>query len=160
MKIDRQARCPPAPQTRCLCYVHAPMFLKRLECSACGLEHEWSRLQNLCQSCNKPLFAIVDLAAASPTLSRETLLAREKSLWRYREVLPLPANVEPTSLGEGGTPLLRAARFGGGSNLWVKDEAQNPTQSFKARGMAVAVSMAKHLGATKLAVPTAGNAGG
>ena len=87
-------------------------------------------------------------------------LTREKSLWRYREVLPLPADVEPISLGEGGTPLLRVARFGGGCDLWVKDEAQNPTQSFKARGMAVAVSMAKHLGATKLAVPTAGNAGG
>ena len=86
------------------------MFLKRLECSACGREHEWSRLQNLCDSCNKPLFAIVDLAAASRTLTRETLLAREKSLWRYREVLPLPSDVEPVSLGEGGTPLLRASR--------------------------------------------------
>ena len=81
------------------------MFLKRLECSACGREHEWSRLQNLCDFCNKPLFAIVDLAAASRTLTRETLLAREKSLWRYREVLPLPSDVEPASLGEGGTPL-------------------------------------------------------
>src|SRR4051795_3465425 len=71
--------------------------------------------------------------------------------------------VEPVTLGEGGTPLLRAAKFGkaaGAENLWVKDEAQNPTQSFKARGMTTAVSMAKHLGATKLAVPSAGNAGG
>jgi len=88
---------------------------------------------------------------------------REKSLWRYREVLPLPDGVEPVSLGEGGTPLLRAERFGRAvelSELWIKDESQNPTQSFKARGMAVAVSMAKHLGATKLAVPSAGNAGG
>jgi threonine synthase len=84
-------------------------------------------------------------------------------LWRYREVLPLPAVIEPVSLGEGGTPLLRMDRFGmrfGLENLYVKDESQNPTQSFKARGMAVAVSMAKHLGATKLAVPSAGNAGG
>jgi len=88
------------------------------------------------------------------------LPAREKSLWRYREVLPLPANVEPVSLGEGGTPLLCAKRFCEDVDLWVKDESQNPTQSFKARGMAVAVSMAKHLGATKLAVPSAGNAGG
>jgi hypothetical protein len=60
------------------------MFLKRLECSACGREHEWSRLQNLCGSCNKPLFAIVDVAAASRTLKREILSKREKSLWRYR----------------------------------------------------------------------------
>src|SRR5204863_7017299 len=74
--------------------------------------------------------------------------------------LPLPERVEPVSLGEGGTPLLRAARFGGAVDLWIKDESQNPTQSFKARGMSVAVSMAKYLGATKLAVPTAGNAGG
>src|SRR6476660_9188425 len=88
----------------------APMFLKRVECTACGREHEWSRLQNLCVSCNKPLFAIVDLAAASRTLTRETLLGREKSLWRYREVLPLPSDVEPASLGEGGTPLLPASR--------------------------------------------------
>src|SRR5436305_3550023 len=160
MKIDRQARCPPAPQTRCLCYVHAPMSLKRLECSACGLEHEWSQLQNLCGSCNRPLFAIVDLAAASRTMARETLLARERSLWRYGEVLPLPPDVEPVSLGEGGTPLLRAEISGDDLDLSIKDESLNPTQSFKARGMSVAVSMAKYLGATKLAVPSAGNAGG
>jgi threonine synthase len=138
----------------------APMFLKRLECSACGLEHEWSRLQNLCRSCNKPLFAIVDLATASRTMTREALLTRDKSLWRYREVLPLPSDIEPVSLGEGGTPLLRARRFADDVDLWIKDESLNPTQSFKARGMSVAVSMAKYLGATKLAVPSAGNAGG
>lgn len=136
------------------------MFLKHLECSACGLEHEWPVLQNLCRSCQKPLLAIVDLAAVSRALTRETLHTREKSLWRYREVLPLPRDVEPVSLGEGGTPLLRAQRFGDDVNLWIKDESLNPTQSFKARGMSVAVSMAKHLGAKKLAVPSAGNAGG
>jgi threonine synthase len=136
------------------------MFVTRLECSACGREHPWSRLQNVCLSCAKPLFAVIDLAAARRTLKRETLATREKSLWRYREVLPLPDDVEPVSLGEGGTPLLRAQKFGGDINLWIKDESTNPTQSFKARGMSVAVSMAKHLGATKLAVPSAGNAGG
>src|SRR4029077_3134373 len=133
---------------------------KHLECSACGLKHEWSRLQNVCRSCHKPLAAVVDLAAASRTLTRETLATREKSLWRYREVLPLPGDTEPVSLGEGGTPLLRAQKFVGNIDLWIKDESINPTQSFKARGMSVAVSMAKHLGATKLAVPSAGNAGG
>ena len=138
------------------------MFLKHLECSACGLHHEWSRLQNVCLSCQKPLFAIVDLAAASRTLTREALATREKSLWRYRAVLPLPDNVEPISLGEGGTPLLRASGScrTNDTNLWIKDESLNPTQSFKARGMSVAVSMAKYLGATKLAAPSAGNAGG
>ena len=139
------------------------MFLSHLECTSCGLRHEWSRLQNLCTACHKPLFAIVDLAKAGRALTREVLPTREKSLWRYRELLPLPADAETVSLGEGGTPLLRATRLGGElglSNLWIKDESQNPTQSFKARGMAVAVSMAKYLGASKLAVPSAGNAGG
>ena len=136
------------------------MFLKNLECSACGLKHEWSRLQNLCRCCHKPLLAIVDVAAASRTLTRETVATREKSLWRYREVLPLPGEVEPVSLGEGGTPLLHAQKFADDVDLWIKDESLNPTQSFKARGMSVAVSMAKYLGATKLAAPSAGNAGG
>jgi len=136
------------------------MFVTHLECSACGLQHQSSRLLNLCLSCGKPLFAIVDLDRARRTLTREALGTREKSLWRYREVLPLPGNIEPVSLGEGGTPLLRAQKFGDDIDLWIKDESINPTQSFKARGMTAAVSMAKHLGATKLAVPSAGNAGG
>jgi threonine synthase len=136
------------------------VFLSHLECTACGLRHEWHQLQNLCTACHKPLFAIVDLAAAGRTLKREALVMREKSLWRYREVLPLAGDIEPVSLGEGGTPLLRAQKFAGEVDLWIKDESLNPTQTFKARGMAVAVSMAKYLGATKLAVPSAGNAGG
>src|SRR5436190_8472999 len=136
------------------------MFVTQLECTACGRRHDAGSLQNLCTSCHKPLFAIVDLGKAGRTLTREALATREKSLWRYRELLPLPERVAPVSLGEGGTPLLRAARFGDDVDLWVKDESQNPTQSFKARGMAVAVSMAKYLGAIKLAVPSAGNAGG
>ena len=136
------------------------MFLSHLECTSCGLRHDWSQLQNLCTACHGPLFAIYDLDAAGHSLKRETLRTREKSLWRYRELLPLPADVDPVSLGEGGTPLLRAKKFAGDVHLWIKDESQNPTQSFKARGMAVAVSMAKHVGATKLAVPSAGNAGG
>jgi threonine synthase len=106
------------------------------------------------------LFAIVDLAKAGGALTREELATREKSLWRYRELLPLPADVEPVSLGEGGTPLLRAKKFADDVDLWIKDESLNPTQSFKARGMSVAVSVAKYLGAKKLAVPSAGNAGG
>jgi len=108
------------------------------------------------------MLAKVDLAAAGRTLTPETLKRREKSLWRYREVLPLPGDIEAVSLGEGGTPLSRASSSyrTTGVDLWIKDESLNPTQSFKARGMSVAVSMAKHLGATKLAVPSAGNAGG
>jgi threonine synthase len=136
------------------------MFVTHLECTACGLRHDWSRLQNLCSACGKPLFAIVDLKAAARAITREKLATREKSLWRYRELLPLPKDAEPVSLGEGGAPLLRAKAFADDVDLWIKDESLNPTQSFKARGMSVAVSMAKFLGAKKLAVPSAGNAGG
>lgn len=127
------------------------------------MRHEWSRLQNLCTACHKPLFAEYDFDAIGKSLTRDSLTSREKSLWRFRELLPLPLGVAPVSLGEGGTPLLRATRFGekiGAPNLWIKDESQNPTQSFKARGMTVAVSMAKYLGVSRLAVPSAGNAGG
>ena len=138
------------------------MFLTHLECTACGLRHDWSRLQNLCTACGKPLFAVYDLAAVGKLdcFKQSSLREREKSLWRYRELLPLPQDAEPISLGEGGTPLLRAKALSDDVDLWIKDESLNPTQSFKARGMSVAISMAKFLGAKKLAVPSAGNAGG
>jgi threonine synthase len=139
------------------------MFLTHLVCSACETEHDAAWLQNLCTKCHKPFLAKYDLKTISQKLTRQKLRARaDRSLWRFRELLPLPQDVDPISLGEGGTPLLRADRFGGQlglSDLWIKDESVNPTQSFKARGMSVAVSMAKYLGATKLAVPSAGNAG-
>jgi threonine synthase len=140
------------------------VFLTHLECTACGRRHDWERLQNLCTACGKPLFAIYDLDRVRKLecLKHSSFAQRERSLWRWREVLPLPKDVEPVSLGEGGTPLLHATRFGGETDvdLWIKDESLNPTQSFKARGMTVAVSMASYLGAKKLAVPSAGNAGG
>ncbi|HKP36525.1 MAG TPA: threonine synthase [Pyrinomonadaceae bacterium] len=140
------------------------MFLTHLTCARCGLKHDWAVLQNLCRECQSPLLASYDLGEVRRAFSRDSLKTRrDKSLWRYREVLPLPAVIEPVSLGEGGSPLLRLDRLGrrfGLDNLYVKDESVNPTQSFKARGMSVAVSMAKHLGATRLAVPSAGNAGG
>jgi len=140
------------------------VFLTHLECSACGKQHDWSRWQNLCVACGKPLLAIYDLEAFRKLdcLKQSRFQAREKSLWRWRELLPLPKDVTPVSLGEGGTPLLQSRKFGGEAkvDLWIKDESVNPTQSFKARGMSVAVSMAKYLGAKKLAAPSAGNAGG
>jgi threonine synthase len=153
----REGACAPRKDALNWC-----VFLTHLECTACGLRHDWSRLQNLCTACGKPLFAIYDLVAARKLnrLKRSSFNGREKSLWRWRELLPLPENVEPISLGEGGTPLLRAKAFADDVDLWIKDESLNPTQTFKARGMSVAVSMAKYLGAKKLAVPSAGNAGG
>jgi len=104
-----------------------------------------------------------DLERARSILTKESLPGRRADLWRYREVLPLEDDENLISLGEGWTPLLDARRLGahlGLSELYIKDESQNPTQSFKARGMSVAVSMAKELGATKLAAPSAGNAAG
>jgi threonine synthase len=140
------------------------MFLTHLECSACGKQHEWRRLQNLCLACGKPLFAIYDLDAVRKLdwLNQSSFHERDKSLWRWRALLPLPKDAEPISLGEGGTPLLQSKKIGRevDVDLWIKDESVNPTQSFKARGMSVAVSMAKFLGAKKLAAPSAGNAGG
>jgi threonine synthase len=103
-----------------------------------------------------------DLGKAGRTLTRKSLAARRGDQWRYREVLPVEDDANIVSLGEGWTPLLPAARLGkklGIERLYIKDESQNPTQSFKARGMSAAVSMAKELGARKLAVPSAGNAG-
>src|SRR5256886_4588147 len=139
------------------------MFLTHLSCTSCGLHHDWTKLQNLCTACRKPLFAVYDLEQAGRGLKRDALLTRaEKSLWRYRELLPVPIETSLVSLSEGGTPLPRAGRFGVSlqmQDLRIKDESQNPTQSFKARGMSVAVSMAKHLGASKLVAPSAGNAG-
>jgi threonine synthase len=120
-------------------------------------------LHNLCRECGKPLLVRYDLERAKRTLTKESLYGRRSDLWRYREVLPVENDENIVSLGEGWTPLLHARRLGerlGMSWLYIKDESQNPTQSFKARGMAVAVSMAKELGAEKLAVPSAGNAAG
>ena len=139
------------------------MNVTHLECAACHLEHEARRLLNLCRECGKPLLVRYDLKQAAHTLTRESLNGRRADLWRYREVLPVENDQNIVSLGEGWTPLLQAKNLGaqiGIDQLYIKDESQNPTQSFKARGMSTAVSMAKELGATKLAVPSAGNAAG
>jgi threonine synthase len=139
------------------------MNVTHLECGLCGLEHEARRLLNLCSNCGKPLLVRYDLERATMTLKKESLAARRPDLWRYREVLPVDSDTNIVSLGEGWTPLLRAPRLGRRlriNDLYIKDESQNPTQSFKARGMATAVSRAKELGAKKLAVPSAGNAAG
>jgi threonine synthase len=139
------------------------MNVTRLECALCGLQHEARLLHNLCRECGKPLLVRYDLDRAKETLTKESLIGRRPDLWRYREVLPVEHDVNVVSLGEGWTPLVSASRLGtavGVPELFIKDESQNPTQSFKARGMATAVSMARELGVKKLAVPSAGNAAG
>src|SRR5215510_6815494 len=139
------------------------MNVTHLECGLCGLKHEAHRLHNLCTACGKPLLVRYDLERAKVTLTKESLPTRRADMWRYREVLPVDSDDNLVSFGEGWTPLLPARRLGkkvGVHQLYIKDEGQNPTQSFKARGMAAAISMAKELGAKKLAVPSAGNAAG
>jgi threonine synthase len=139
-----------------------PSTISHLQCSrsGCGKVVPHMALQNLCPVCNSPLLAKYDLALAKRTLNVESLRAREHSMWRYAEVLP---GSSPVTLGEGMTPLIHAERIGeriGLSHLYIKDEGLNPTASFKARGLSAAVTMAKALGASTVALPTAGNAGG
>src|SRR5262245_15522359 len=139
------------------------MNVTHLECAACGRRYEAQRLHNLCTECGKPLLVRYDLERAGQSLTKESLQGRRTDLWRYREVLPVEHDDNIVSLGEGFTPLVHASRLGvqlGLNELYIKDEGQNPTQSFKARGMTAAVSMAKELGVQKLAVPSAGNAAG
>ena len=140
------------------------MNVTHLECALCGLRHEAHTLQNLCVECGKPLLVRYDLENAAQTLTSGSLASGESSLWRYREVLPVDDPENVVTFGEGWTPLLKADKLAGSLpiklNLLIKDEGQNPTQSFKARGMTAAISMAKELGVRKVAVPSAGNAAG
>ncbi|MBI3949841.1 MAG: threonine synthase [Acidobacteria bacterium] len=138
------------------------MNVTQLVCSKCSQAYPPQGIYQLCQ-CGKPLLVRYDLAKAARTLTKHSLAERTPNLWRYREVLPVERDENIVTLGEGFTPLLKAERLGrslGLTRLYIKDEAFNPTDSFKARGMAVAVSMAKELGLSKLAVPSAGNAAG
>ena len=139
-----------------------PTYLTHLECTLCGRAEEPHALQSLCPSCRRPLYCRYDLRAVGAAVSPESFACREASLWRYAELLPTPMSTRVT-LGEGWTPLLPTPALGaalGLSRLLLKDEGQMPTGSFKARGMAVAVSRARELGAKAIAVPSAGNAGG
>lgn len=137
-------------------------FLTHLECGYCGRRLEADRLWNLCPECGKPLLARYDLESARSALDRSAVARREPTLWRYRELLPVRDPRFKLCLGEGFTPLFQARRLGsevGFRNLFVKDEGLNPTGSFKARGLAVAVSRALELGVRAVSIPTAGNAG-
>jgi threonine synthase len=137
--------------------------LSYLECGLCGQELEPERLWNLCPVCDKPLLARYDLEAARQSLSREEIAGREATLWRYRELLPVRNPRRILCLGEGWTPLIHAKRLGkaiGFEKLYIKDEGLNPTGSFKARGLGVAMSRAHELGVEVVSIPSAGNAAG
>ncbi len=137
--------------------------ISHLECTRCRQQFEVGRVYTVC-TCGAPLAVRYDLRRAAKTLQRgQALSGRPPTLWRYREVLPVKQDSSIVSLGEGFTPLHHARGLGaklGLPNLYLKDESQNPTGSFKARGLAVAVSMARELGIKKLVIPSAGNAGG
>jgi len=124
-----------------------------LECTKCAAQSSADVPQNVCPQDGGILFPRYDLQSLKQSFNLQALRGREASLWRYREVLP---DVEPITLAEGFTPLLSSREF---PNVWIKDEGLNPTGSFKARGITVAVSVAKALGLKKLAMPSAGNAG-
>lgn len=137
--------------------------LTGLQCPECGEEFEADVVQTVCENCDSPLFARYDLAQTARALSRERVSARPAGLWRWAELLPVRDPEKRFTLGEGDTPLLPLRRIGerlGLKRLYVKDEGVNPTGTFKARGMAVALSRAIELGTEEAVAPTAGNAGG
>ena len=130
-----------------------------LECSQCRLHLDAATPQTVCTACAGSLYVRYDLGGAAGLERRGEVGARQRDgswggMWRYEQVLP---DVEPVTLGEGWTPMLRSRR---NSNVWLKEEGANPTGTFKARGLAMAVTMARHYGIRKLAAPSAGNAGG
>lgn len=134
-----------------------------LKCSECGRVHDSRQLQTVCTECNSPLSAQYDLERARRSLSLEAAAKRGRGLWRWSEVLPVLDSTNRLTLGEGDAPVIPVPRLGrsiGFDYLFVKDESGNPTGSFKARGLAVAVSKAVELGIRDFVIPTAGNAGG
>ena len=140
-----------------------PSLISELECSGCGKKFPSGKIHTFCPDCQSPLLVRYDLDAARSHVDRDAIRHRQGRMWRWQELLPVEDPQNIVFLGEGDTPLLRVPNIGGQlglSNLFVKDESTNPTGSFKARGLAVAISKAKELGIEKVIIPTAGNAGG
>src|ERR1041385_2797338 len=118
-------------------------FVTHLECANCATRYDANSVQNLCTNCQKPLWVKYDLPAMGKAISKAALNDRPATLWRYREMLPMREAGKVVSLGETMTPILETRRLAshfGVKNLWVKDESRLPTGSFKARGMALAIS--------------------
>ena len=138
-------------------------YLDFLYCSECGDQFNPDEIHTFCKKCNAPLLSHYDLDRMRVEVRRDQIANRSKGMWRWHELLPVRDEANRVSLGEGDTPLLRIDRTGknlGLKNLYLKDESLNPTATFKARGLATAISRAKELGITKVIIPTAGNAGG
>jgi threonine synthase len=157
VSVSRSARPPDPTPGR-----PAPGGALHLECTACGAAYPSEALRRLSPCCEKPLYARYDLDAVGRRLDRDALAGRSADLWRYAELLPVRDPAHAVRLGEGWTPLLDAPRLAerlGVARCLVKDEGQNPTASFKARGLCMAVSRAVELGVDAVALPSAGNAG-
>lgn len=140
---------------------HESCYVTHLESAIDGTTLPHDRIQTLHKE--RPLWVRYDLDALKENVTPAVILSREPTLWRFRELLPLPVGAMPVSLGEGRTPVLPAMKLGralGAPNLWIKDESQLPTGSFKSRGLCMAITMANHFGIKRVAIPTAGNAGG
>jgi threonine synthase len=138
-----------------------PSFVTHLESAIDGTHLPHHTVQTMHR--DRPLWVRYDLEAVRRAVTREALAKRPPTMWRYRELLPLPDGAQPVTLGEGMSPLLPAPRLGaafGLADLWIKDESQLPTGSFKSRGLAMAVTLGRHFDLKRLAIPTAGNAGG
>ena len=138
-------------------------FLSHLECSKSHKEYSHKEGQTFCPDCKATLLPRYELEAVREKVDRADISRRQKGMWRWHELLPVLHKENQIFLGEGDTPLLslpHLQRELGISNLYVKDESANPTGSFKARGLAAAISKAKELGVEKVIIPTAGNAGG
>jgi threonine synthase len=138
-------------------------FVVHIECTVCGHRHQAGQLLTVCVKCGQMLAVRYDLGAVAASLNKDDLRQRPPGMYRFRELLPLEEHEEPVTLGEGGTPLLSLPRLGaylGLRSLWAKDEGQNPTGSFKSRGLGMAVTKAGGLGVKGLMIPSAGNAGG
>ena len=138
------------------------MSLTHLECTLCGAQYDADTLHGVSPCCSRPLYPRYDLPALKEQFTPRALAAREPTLWRYAEVLPVREKKNRITLGEGFTPLIAAPRLAREvrvSKLWIKDEGQNPTGSFKARGLVMAIARALELGVREVAIPSAGNAG-
>jgi threonine synthase len=138
-------------------------YISHLECSMCARSFFADRLQTICLDCQAPLLTRYDLDQVKVNLVRDGVSGRSRGIWRWHELLPVTTPAYILTLGEGDTPHLHLARLGaemGLSQLYLKDESLNPTGTFKARGLALAVARARELGVRQVIIPTAGNAGG
>src|SRR5712692_4699053 len=138
-------------------------FVSHVECTICGQRHDAKRLLSVCERCGQMLAVRYDVERVARAVTKDGLRQRPPGMYRFRELTPLDDGEEPVTLGEGGTPLLALPRLAahlGLRHVWGKDEGQNPTGTFKARGLGMTVTRNRTLGARGFIIPSAGNAGG